>query len=204
MESPSKLVPAESVQHLRVSKKNTAPLKSTLRLLIRVAKDVGSKVARCYLGSMKDRQGEGGIQKHVNTTIEILKKVRTDALDAGIKIAVENHAGDLHSLELVQMIERAGSEYVGATIDSGNATWTLENPIDTLLNLSPHAVSSGVRDSMVWSSEEQGVKVQWTAMGDGCTDLKTFGFRVEKIMSNRAIATRNYFWIHQGILIQKR
>ena len=173
MESPSKLVPAESVQHLRVSKKKHGSAEEHLRLLIRVAKDVGSKVARCYLGSMKDRLGEGGIQKHVNTTIEILKKVRTDALDAGIKIAVENHAGDLHSLELVQMIERAGSEYVGATIDSGNATWTLENPIDTLRNLSPHAVSSGVRDSMVWSSE-QGVKVQWTAMGDGCTDLKTF------------------------------
>ncbi|MGY8713168.1 MAG: hypothetical protein ACKVJ1_04750, partial [Verrucomicrobiia bacterium] len=36
-----------------------------LRLLIRVAKDVGSRVARCYLGTMKDRLGKGGIQRHI-------------------------------------------------------------------------------------------------------------------------------------------
>ena len=88
-------------------------------------------------------------------------------------MAIENHAGDLHSRELVELIERSGSDYVGATLDSGNATWTLENPIDTLRNLAPYAVSSGIRDSMVWKSKK-GVKVQWTAMGEGCTDLKTF------------------------------
>jgi len=144
-----------------------------LRLLIRVAKDVGSDVARCYLGTMKDRRGNGGIQRHITNTIQVLKKVRKYALDAGVKIAIENHAGDLHSLELVELIERAGKDYVGATIDSGNATWTLENPTDTLRNLAPYAVSSGIRDSMVWKSEN-GVKVQWTAMGEGCTDLDTF------------------------------
>jgi sugar phosphate isomerase/epimerase len=144
-----------------------------LKLLIRVAKDIGSNVARCYLGSMKDRLSKGGIQQHVNQTVQVLKKVKKDALDAGVTIALENHAGDLHSRELIELIERAGTEYVGATIDSGNATWTLENPLDTLRNLAPYAVSSGIRDSMVWQSE-RGVKVQWTAMGEGCTDLKTF------------------------------
>jgi len=144
-----------------------------LKLLIRVAKHIGSNVARCYLGSMKDRLSKGGIQQHVNQTVQVLKKVKKDALDAGVTIAVENHAGDLHSRELIELIERAGTEYVGATIDSGNATWTLENPLDTLRNLAPYAVSSGIRDSMVWQSE-RGVKVQWTAMGEGCTDLKTF------------------------------
>ena len=37
-----------------------------LRLLIRVAKDVGSSVARCYLGSSKDRKTEGGILRHID------------------------------------------------------------------------------------------------------------------------------------------
>ena len=144
-----------------------------LKLLIQVAKNVGSSVARCYLGSMKDRLGKEGIQPHITKTIQVLKKVKKEALEAGVKIAIENHAGDLHSLELVQLIELAGKDYVGATIDSGNATWTLENPINTLRNLAPYAVSSGIRDSMVWKSEN-GVKVQWTAMGEGCTDLNTF------------------------------
>ena len=144
-----------------------------LRLLIRVAKDIGSSVARCYLGNMKDRKSDGGIRKHIDETIKVLKLVKKDALDAGVTIAVENHAGDMRSQELVNLIERAGPEYVGATLDSGNATWTFENPIQTLQNLAPFAVSSGIRDSMVWSSKK-GVKVQWTAMGEGCVDLVTF------------------------------
>ena len=143
-----------------------------LRLLVRVAKAVGSKVARCYLGSSRDRMDEKGIQHHVDSTVRTLKKVRKEALDAGVRIAVENHAGDLHSRELVELIERAGPEFVGATLDTGNATWTLEDPLETFRNLAPFTVSSGIRDSMVWPSEN-GSRVQWTAMGDGCVDLKT-------------------------------
>ena len=143
-----------------------------LRLLIRVAKEIGSSVARCYLGSSRDRMGEKGIQFHVDSTIKTLKKVRKEALDAGVKIAVENHAGDMHSRELADLIERAGPDFVGATLDTGNATWTLEDPVETFRNLAPHTVSSGIRDSMIWPSEN-GVRVQWTAMGEGCVDLKT-------------------------------
>ena len=143
-----------------------------LRLLIRVAKEVGSSVARCYLGSSKDRMGEKGIQFHIESTVKALKKVRKDALDAGVKIAVENHAGDMHSRELAGLIERAGPDFVGATLDTGNATWTLEDPVETFRNLAPYTVCSGIRDSMVWPSDN-GVRVQWTAMGDGCVDLKT-------------------------------
>ena len=80
----------------------------------------------------------------------------------------------------MRLIERAGTDYVGATIDSGNATWTLEDPVDTLRNLAPYAVSSGIRDSMVWKSEK-GVKVQWTAMGEGCVDLKAFTSEWKKL-----------------------
>ena len=143
-----------------------------LRLLIKVAKGVGSSVARCYLGSSKDRKTEGGIRRHMDSTIQSLKKVRSQALDAGVRIAVENHAGDMHSRELVELIEQAGPEFVGATIDTGNSTWTLEDPVETFRNLAPYAVCSGIRDSMVWQSHK-GAKVQWTAMGDGCVDMKT-------------------------------
>ena len=143
-----------------------------LRLLIKVAKGVGSSVARCYLGSSKDRKTEGGIRRHMDVTIQTLKKVRSQALDAGVRIAVENHAGDMHSRELVELIEQAGPEFVGATIDTGNSTWTLEDPVETFRNLAPYAVCSGIRDSMVWQSHK-GAKVQWTAMGDGCVDMKT-------------------------------
>ena len=151
-----------------------------LKRTIRVAKAVGSSVARCYLGSMRDRLGEGGIQKHIKSTIQVCKNVRKNALDAGVKIAIENHAGDMHSRELANLIERAGPEYVGATLDSGNATWTLEDPLDTLENLAPYAVSSGIRDSMIWEIEH-GAAVQWTAMGEGCVDMAAFAEKWKKL-----------------------
>jgi len=39
--------------------------------------------------------------------------------------------------------------------------------------LGPYAVTSGIRDSMVWEYEA-GAMVQWTAMGDGCVDLRAY------------------------------
>jgi sugar phosphate isomerase/epimerase len=144
-----------------------------LELLIRVARSMGSSAARCYLGSMGDREGEGGIYRHIDSTVDVLKKVRARALDAGVRIAVENHAGDLQAWELKMLIEEAGTDFVGATVDSGNATWALEDPVRNLEILAPYSVSSGIRDSMVWEDGD-GARTQWTALGDGCVDLNSY------------------------------
>ena len=140
-----------------------------LSLAIRIASNVGSSVVRCFLGRAEDRATEGGLEARIADTIAVLKAVRNQALDAGIKIAVENHAGDMQGWQVAALIEEAGPEFVGATLDSGNATWTLEDPIANLKALGPYAVSTGIRDSMVWHTEE-GARVQWMAMGEGLTD----------------------------------
>jgi sugar phosphate isomerase/epimerase len=144
-----------------------------LALLIKVAQGTGSTVARCVLGFGEDRSTPGGIQARIADTVAVLKKVRTRALDAGVTIAVENHAGDMTARELVTLIEGAGKDFVGATIDSGNATWALEDPIKNLEILAPYIRSSGIRDSMVWEDGD-GAKVQWTAMGEGLVDWKAY------------------------------
>jgi sugar phosphate isomerase/epimerase len=94
-------------------------------------------------------------------------------LDSGVKVAVENHAGDMQSWELVELIEEAGKDFVGANMDSGNATWTLEDPVANLEVLGPYTACTSLRDSMVWESEK-GATVQWRAMGEGNVDLKTY------------------------------
>ncbi len=147
-----------------------------LRTGIRVAKALGSPVFRCVLGSMEDRKTPGGIRARMADTVKVLKSCRSLALDAGVKIAIENHAGDMHSWELVDLINEAGADYVGATLDSGNATWTLEDPLDVLENLGKYTYCSGTRDSMVWETED-GANVQWTAPGDGLVDWKKFAAR---------------------------
>jgi 3-oxoisoapionate decarboxylase len=154
-------------------KKDWGTAEEHLALGIRMAKALGSPVFRVVLGSAEDRSTPGGIEARIADTVKVLKACRSQALDAGVKVAVENHAGDMHSTELVQLIEAAGKEYVGANIDSGNACWTLEDPMQNLENLGPYTATSSLRDSAVWEYED-GAKVQWTAMGDGQIDLKAY------------------------------
>src|SRR4051812_35596919 len=137
-----------------------------LALGIRVAKALGSPVLRCILGMGDDRKSKGGIEARIEDTVKVCKAGRSRAMDAGIKIAIENHAGDMQAWELVNLIEAAGKEYVGATLDSGNATWTMEDPLQSLETLGPYTLSTGIRDSMVWEYKD-GAQVQWTAMGEG-------------------------------------
>lgn len=144
-----------------------------LALGIRVAKALGSPVIRCVLGTGEDRKTPGGIEARIADTVKVCKACRARAVDAGVKIAVENHAGDMQSMELVGLIEQAGKDYVGANIDSGNACWTMENPLQNLKNLAPYVATTSLRDSMVWEYE-QGAKVQWTAMGEGNVDQKKY------------------------------
>jgi 3-oxoisoapionate decarboxylase len=144
-----------------------------LALCIRIATAVGSPVVRCVLGNSQDRLVEGGIEAQIASTVKVLKKVRTRALDAGIKIAVENHSGDMQAWELVTLIEDAGKEFVGATIDSGNATFTLEDPLVNLEILAPYVGTTGIRDTAVWETPE-GVDTQWTAMGEGNVDWQVY------------------------------
>lgn len=157
-----------------------------LALGLRVAHALGSPVLRCVLGTAEDRKTPGGIEARMADTVKVCRACRSRALDAGVKIAIENHAGDMQAAELVRLIEEAGKDYVGATLDSGNATWALEDPLLNLEVLGPYALSTGMRDSMVWEYED-GVKVQWTAMGEGLVDWKTYFDRFAVLCPNTPV-----------------
>lgn len=152
-----------------------------LALTIKVAKALGSPVARCYLGNQKDRSSDGGIAKHIENTIKAIKANQTRAEAEGIKIAIENHAGDMQSHELKALIETAGKGYVGANIDPGNAVWALEEPLMHLEVLGPLTVCSSVRDSMLWEDENGAAVVQWTAVGEGLVDFKAYAKRFAEL-----------------------
>lgn len=154
-----------------------------LTLGLRMAKALGSPVFRVVLGVGEDRKTEGGIEARIADTVKVCKASRSQALDAGVKIAVENHAGDMQSRELVQLIEAAGKDYVGANMDSGNAVWTMEDPLRSLEILAPYVVTTSLRDSAVWESDS-GATVQWTAMGEGTVDLPTYFKRFAELCPN--------------------
>lgn len=144
-----------------------------LALGIRAAHALGSPVLRVVLGTFEDRLTDGGIARHVEQVVRVCQSQKSRAVDAGVKIAVENHAGDMHSTELTQLVEAAGKDFVGVNLDSGNALWTLEDPIESLRTLAPYVLTTSLRDSAVWETPK-GAAVAWTAMGEGQIDLKAY------------------------------
>jgi sugar phosphate isomerase/epimerase len=141
-----------------------------LALGIRMAAALRSPAFRVILGNQADRLSPGGIAARIADTVAVLRSMRGRALDAGVKIAVENHAGDMQARELVGLVEAAGPEFVGVNYDSGNACWTLEDPVRSLETLAPHVLTTSLRDTMLWETPA-GIVAQWTAMGEGCIDL---------------------------------
>jgi sugar phosphate isomerase/epimerase len=165
-----------------------------LRRMLQVARRLDSPIVRCFLGNAKDRGGPTPLEQHIENTIKSCKAVRSEALDLGLKIAIENHAGDLQSHQLRMLIEEAGPEYVGALYDAGNAAWTLEDPLLALETLAPHILTSGIRDSAIWEVPE-GAAVQWVAMGAGNVDIDQVARRYaelcpDKVFSLEIINTR--------------
>ena len=151
-----------------------------LSTMLHVADVLGSKVMRTLLGSNADRHTETPLAEHIANTIGALQAVRDQAMDLNIKIAVENHAGDLLGRELKTLVEDAGPEFVGVCIDSGNPLWMGESPYVTLEHLAPYVVMSHIRDGAV-SFHPQGAVVQWVAMGDGSIDIADWSRRYQEL-----------------------
>lgn len=136
---------------------------------LRVAHSVGAKGMRCFLGSRPDRTGALPIEAHMEATVKVFKAVRQQAMDMGVKIALENHNGDLMASEVKTIIEEAGKEYVGSCLDFGNPFWLVEHPMVTLETLAPYVVTTHLRDTAVYE-HPRGCAFQWTALGDGSID----------------------------------
>jgi sugar phosphate isomerase/epimerase len=168
--------------------------------VIHAANIAGSKLVRCFLGMMDDRRSAVPMDQHIENVVKTLRACRSRAVDAGLKIAVENHGGDMQARELKGLIEGAGPDFVGACIDSGNPVWTIEDPHLTLETLAPYVLTSHVRDSRVWKTPE-GIAVQWTRMGEGNVDIDSWVKKYATLCPGRALSMetivtgpRNFPW----------
>jgi sugar phosphate isomerase/epimerase len=141
--------------------------------MIEAAQTVGSPIVRCVLGSSADRTGPIPLETHIANTVQVLHNVRSRVKDAGLKIAIENHAGDLQAREVKALIEAAGPDFVGSCLDSGNPMWAIEDPHLTLETLAPYVLTSHCRDSAVWNTPE-GAAVAWVRMGEGDIGIEDY------------------------------
>jgi hypothetical protein len=135
---------------------------------------------RCYMGTRDNRRTELPLEAHIDNTVKVLRAVRSQALDAGVRIAVENHAGDMQAREVKMLIEAAGKDFVGSCLDTGNPMWVAEDPLLTLETLAPYVATSHVRDSAVFE-HPRGAAAQWVALGDGSVDFVRFVERYRQL-----------------------
>src|SRR3974390_267919 len=118
--------------------------------MLHAAKVAGSPIVRCFQGTFVDRTTPGGIDARIDDTVKVLRSVRSRVIDSGLKIAIENHAGDMQARELKRLIEEAGKDFVGACLDSGNPLWAIEDPHLTLETLYPYVLTSHIRETALW------------------------------------------------------
>jgi len=155
--------------------------------MIDSASIVGSHIVRAVLGSGEDRVKPGPIEARIGDTAKVLKNIRSKAMDRNIKVAIENHAGDMQARELKMLVEEAGRDLVGVCLDSGNPLWTIEDPHLTLDVLHPYVLTSHVRDSAVWRVP-QGAAVTWVEMGQGNVDIEGYIKKYVELCPGRAVS----------------
>ena len=153
--------------------KNGPPARERVLEGLRIARSVGAKAMRCYMGSSADRLGPLPIEAHMENTIEVFRSVRSEALDLGVKIAIENHSGDMQAREVKTIIEAAGKDFVASCLDTGNPIWCVEDPFVSLETLAPYVVTTHIRDSAVFEVP-RGAAGQWVALGEGNVDFVKF------------------------------
>lgn len=161
------------------SAKNGDPRENILKGLL-VAKAVGASSMRCFMGKAEDRLGKQPIEVLMENTIGLFRSVRSETQDLGVKVALENHAGDMQALEVRTIVERSGKDYVGSCLDTGNPMWVVEDPLVSLEVLAPYVVTTHVRDSVVYE-HPRGAAAQWVALGDGIIDFHKFVARYREL-----------------------
>src|SRR5579871_476784 len=150
-----------------------------LRDGIRHSVGIGSKLCRFRVAGDRASLPPGPVEKVMEDMVRTLRSVRTEAMDAGIKFAIENHK-DLYCWQTRQIIDAAGKEFVGSYLDTGNPVFVMEDPLATVETLGPVAVMPHLRDSVVYESHN-GIAVQWVPLGEGVVDFKKIVAKAKEV-----------------------
>jgi len=162
------------------------PAEEQVLRMLHVAHLLGSPVLRCLLGGMAERYTPTPLAEHIRGLIAVCRAVREPCLELGIRLAIENHTGDLQARELRAIIEEAGPEHVGACVDSGNAVWAMEDPCTNLRILAPYVAASHARDSFV-APHPRGATFQWVPFGDGNVGIDRWAALYQQLCPQAAL-----------------
>ncbi|MFN7925626.1 MAG: sugar phosphate isomerase/epimerase, partial [Bryobacteraceae bacterium] len=75
--------------------------------------------------------------------------------------------------------------FVGSYLDTGNPVFVAEDPMTTLEELGPLAVTFHLRDSVVYQHPD-GIAVQWVPLGEGTNDFKSIVAAAARVIPESA------------------
>lgn len=140
---------------------------------VRLARVAGAEVMRTALLS--------GRRYETFDSAEAFRQFRAQALQSlalaepilrrhRLRLAVENHKDHLAG-ELVELLRKLSSPWVGACVDFGNNLALLEEPMSVVEALAPFALSTHIKDMAVQECAE-GFLLSEVPLGEGFLDLR--------------------------------
>ncbi len=163
---------------------------------VRLTREAGASVARAvFTGGrryeiFKTRADFDRFQAGAIHSLELAEPVLRRH---GLKVAIENHK-DLTTEELVAVMKRVSSEWIGVLVDTGNNLALLEEPHAVVEALAPFALSVHLKDMAVQPYDE-GFLLSEVRLGTGMLDLPRIVTTLRRanptIVFNLEMATRD-------------
>ena len=125
--------------------KNEAEYKEMIKSF-EAAKNIGADVMRVVGSSLMFVKEPH--QPQIDRLVKMFKEALPVAKDYDIKMAVENHI-DFTSDEILQLLERVDSPYLGLNFDTGNFLRLLDDPIKGMEKLAKYTYATHIKDLKV-------------------------------------------------------
>lgn len=138
---------------------------------LRTAGAAGAKVVRVAIGGRRYEQFKalGQFREFAERTWKSMQLAAPVAARQRIHLAIENHK-DFRTPEMLAMLERLSSEYVGVCVDTGNSIALLEDPMEVVQSWAPWARSAHLKD-LALCEYEDGFLLADVPLGEGLLDL---------------------------------
>lgn len=140
----------------------------TLTRDLALAAEWNSPILRTSLGWQRPHIG-GYPEPRLREAAGRLASVVPEAERRGVTIAIENQ-GDISTSDLLAVLSMVSSPAVGVCLDVANSMVWLEEPVWTVRQLAPYAVSAHLKDCR-WVVTNSGAKLVGAPLGEGNVDL---------------------------------
>ncbi len=136
------------------------------------AKEAGAVILRavCLRGRRYETFNSlDAFQKFKKASLHSLMLAEPVVRKHRVKLAIENHK-DWLATELLEVLKKLDSEWVGVTLDMGNNISMLEDPMQVVLALAPFTFTTHFKD-MAYEEYEEGFLLSEVPLGQGMLDL---------------------------------